>query len=57
MVSCERCIERLDELKRNNERAQDVYEVGNPAKSQMGHEMFFATDGRTALCAAKRRQD
>jgi hypothetical protein len=55
MVTCDACINRLDELDRDNQRAADVYEVGNHAKDQMGHAMFFASDGRTALCIAKKR--
>ena len=55
MVTCDRCAVRETELRGNGQRASDVYDVGNPAREQMGHAMYFASDGRTALCAAKVR--
>lgn len=53
-VNCQQCINRMDDLKASGKRADDVYAVGNPARNEMGHEFYFASDGRTALCAAKR---
>jgi hypothetical protein len=50
-VTCPQCIERRSELA--GRRAGDVYEVGNPARDEMGHAMYHASDGRTALCVAK----
>ena len=54
-VSCHQCIALVDDLHAHGERASDVFEVGNPARNEMGHDMWFAADGRTALCIAKRR--
>lgn len=53
MISCKWCIERAATLKASGQRADAVYAVGNPAKPDMGHDMYFAADGRTALCIAK----
>jgi len=54
MVDCKQCQQRIENL--NGRKVQDVYAVGNPAKDQMGHEMFFSSEGRTSLCSAKRIQ-
>lgn len=50
-VSCPACQARLVDL--NGERAETRYDVGNPARPQMGHAMCFAHDGRVALCIAR----
>lgn len=57
-IHCDQC--RLRELALREHRADSVYQVGNPAKPQMGHSMYFTTDipefgvrrGRIALCSA-----
>lgn len=48
MVTCQQCI--------NRQISRERYDLGNPARPQMGHEMHFTSDGRTALCAAAPRQ-
>lgn len=53
---CEQCQARIEALKAAGRRASELYEVGNPARNQMGHEMYFSTEGRTSLCSAKRRE-
>lgn len=55
IISCEYCLARKDALHEQGKRADAVYLVGNPVKPQMGHAMFYASDGRTALCVAKPR--
>lgn len=50
MVTCQQCIERQQSV--DGRTFRERYEVGNPAKPQMGHAMYFTGDGRTALCAA-----
>lgn len=57
MVTCDRCNELEKRLRDTSTRASEVYTVGNPARAQMGHAMYFTTDGRTALCAANRRTE
>jgi hypothetical protein len=32
--------------------AEQDYQVGNPARSALGHAMYFSQAGRTSLCAA-----
>lgn len=49
-ATCQFCIERRRQLA--GRRADDVYQVGNSARDQMGHEMYFDSTGRVALCAA-----
>jgi len=53
-ITCDRCSSRLAEL--DTRRAEEVYEVGNRAKPGMGHQYYFDSTGRIALCAAKRTQ-
>lgn len=53
MVTCQQCIERQRSV--DGKTFRERYEVGNPAKPQMGHAMYFTKDGRTALCAAAPR--
>lgn len=50
-VTCPRCLARLAELGAD----RGAYAVGNPARGEMGHSMWFTPAGRTALCAARRR--
>lgn len=54
-ISCAYCLGLKDALHDQNERAENVYLVGNQAKPQMGHAMYFSHEGRTALCIAKMR--
>jgi hypothetical protein len=56
MVTCERCQEIETKLRDASKRADEVYAVGNRAKPQMGHAVYFEHDGRTAICIAKERQ-
>lgn len=55
VIDCQGCRRRRGTLDANGKRPGEVYEVGNPARPSMGHEMFFAHDGRTSLCSARRR--
>jgi hypothetical protein len=57
MIDCKQCLARDDALTDNDQGASEVYEVGTRAKPQMGHVMYFASDGRTALCAAQKRAE
>lgn len=56
-ITCPECLARLRKLPRNEHGfplAQDFYRVGNPARPDMGHAMFFDSEGRVSLCAADR---
>ncbi len=58
-VTCERCQARLAECPTNEHGfplADHVFAVGNPARPDMGHALYFTHDGRVALCAAPRHQ-
>lgn len=56
-VTCNRCRERLAGCPVNEHGfplAAEVFEVGNPARPDMGHALYFTDEGRSALCAADR---
>lgn len=50
-VTCPRCRERLAA----EPNAAARFAVGNPARPDMGHALFFSATGRVALCAAAAR--
>lgn len=54
MVTCQQCLSRLStyQSKEDPRTVRERYEIGNTAKSQMGHAMYFTKSGRTALCVA-----
>jgi len=53
MITCKQCLEREKELK--GTRADQIYDVGNPAKEEMGHAMYFTNDGKITLCIARKK--
>lgn len=55
MGICSACDQRFAEAQARGVDLDDLYSLGNLAQPQMGHIMFFTTDGRTALCAAMPR--
>jgi len=52
-ITCPGCVRRLGQL--GPQHADTRYRVGNNAKPQMGHKMFFVHTGRIALCIAQER--
>lgn len=52
-VTCPACLTRM--RKGNDETLRTLYNIGNPAKPEMGHHMRFMKFGRTGLCAADPR--
>lgn len=55
-VTCPDCQRRLIDLVNRGAFASQVYEVGNIAKSEMGHQYYFTHGGRVALCIAQKRK-
>ncbi len=56
-VSCAACVAALAECPKNEHGfplARLAFRVGNPARNDMGHAMYFSSEGRVALCAARR---
>jgi hypothetical protein len=56
-VTCEWCRKALDECPTNEHGfplAGERFDVGNPARADMGHAMYFTSRGRLALCHARR---
>lgn len=57
-VHCPGCREALESCEQNEHHfplAAKRYRVGNIAKVELGHQMYFSDTGRIALCIAKIR--
>ncbi len=57
LVTCGTCNSRLAECPKNEHGfplADHIYTVGNRARNEMGHAMYFTYTGRIALCNAKK---
>lgn len=57
-VTCPTCRAKLIQCPANEtgwRDAREVFEVGNMARGDMGHAMYFTRTGRTALCIAPTR--
>jgi hypothetical protein len=58
-ITCPHCRANLIQCPTNENGWRDaraVFEVGNMARGDMGHAMYFTTSGRTALCVAVARK-
>lgn len=58
-ITCPQCLARLAEAPKTESGfalAREMFEVGNPARPEMGHARYFTSDGRVALCSATRKE-
>lgn len=52
-VTCHECLLRQQKCYDLDVDPKTIYDIGNPARPDMGHAMYFTSTGRIALCIAK----
>jgi hypothetical protein len=59
-ITCKQCHKKLELVPKNEHGfplISEYYNCGNFADSGMGHQYVYTSDGKTALCIVKLREE